>query len=145
MMQQTFYDFPAAFEILKDKRPLLVCDNAFDFLKIKIPCDYSRFSDFTPNPLYEDAKKGIKVLRKNKCDFIVAIGGGSSIDTAKSIKYYNHVNTRQNKEQKIIIKQAFTHNIDHIEFRLESITVSPDNVQFFLFHLQFISAIQNRT
>jgi alcohol dehydrogenase class IV len=89
-MQQTFYDY-SAFEIIRDKKPLLVCDNAFDFLDIELPCDFVRFSDFQPNPLYEDVKKGVKVLRKNKCDFIVAIGGGSSIDTAKSIKYYNHV------------------------------------------------------
>ena len=89
-MQQTFYDF-SAFEILKDKKPLLVCDGAFDSFGIQLPCEYVRFSGFTSNPLYEDAKAGVKILRKNKCDFIVAIGGGSSIDTAKGIKYYNHV------------------------------------------------------
>ena len=89
-MQQTFYDF-SAFELLKEKRPLLVCDGAFDSFDIKLPCEYIRFSDFTSNPLYEDAKAGVKILRKNRCNFIVAIGGGSSIDTAKGIKYYNHV------------------------------------------------------
>ena len=89
-MQQTFFDY-SAFEIIKDKKPLLVCDNAFDSFDIKLPCEYTRFSNFTSNPLYEDARAGVKVLRNNKCDFIVAIGGGSSIDTAKSIKYYNHV------------------------------------------------------
>ena len=90
-MQQTFYDFSAAFEILKDKKPLLVCDNAFDFLKIELPCGYVRFSDFTSNPLLDDARKGAKILRKSKCDFIVAIGGGSSIDTAKCVKYLNRM------------------------------------------------------
>ncbi|MGI6089868.1 MAG: phosphonoacetaldehyde reductase [Saccharofermentanales bacterium] len=90
-MQQTFYDF-SAFELLKDKKPLLVCDDAFDSFGIEFPCEVTRFSDFTSNPDYEDIKSGVKVLRKNKCDFIVAIGGGSSIDTAKSIKYYNHIN-----------------------------------------------------
>ena len=89
-MQQTFHDF-SAFELLKDKKPLLVCDGAFDSFGITLPCAFTRFSDFKPNPLYEDAKAGVKLLRKNKCDFIVAVGGGSSIDTAKGIKYYNHV------------------------------------------------------
>ena len=89
-MQQVYNDF-SAFEIIKDKKPLLVCDDAFDFLEIDLPCEFVRFSDFKSNPLYEDIKAGVKVLRKNKCDFIVAIGGGSSIDTAKGIKYYNHV------------------------------------------------------
>jgi len=89
-MQQTFHDF-SAFEILQDKKPFLVCDGAFDYLNIDLPGEFIRFSDFTSNPLYEDARAGARFLRKNKCDFIVAIGGGSSIDTAKGIKYYNHV------------------------------------------------------
>jgi len=91
VMQQTFYDF-SAFEILRDKRPLLVCDDAFDSFGIELPCECARFSGFRPNPLYEDARAGARVLRGNKCDFILAIGGGSSIDTAKSVKYYNYVN-----------------------------------------------------
>ena len=77
--------------MLKDKKPLLVCDDAFDALGIDIPYPYVRFSGFSSNPVDKDAKAGAKVLKKNKCDFIVAIGGGSSIDTAKCIKYYNHI------------------------------------------------------
>ncbi|MCL1828003.1 MAG: phosphonoacetaldehyde reductase [Oscillospiraceae bacterium] len=88
-MQQTFTDF-SALEILKDKRPLLVCDGAFDSFGIDFPGEVTRFSDFSPNPIYEDIKAGVKILRKYKCDYIVAVGGGSSIDTAKGIKYYNH-------------------------------------------------------
>jgi len=90
-MQQTFYDF-SAFELLKDKKPFLVCDSAFDSFGIKLPCEIIRFSDFSSNPRYEDIKAGVRILRKNKCNFILTIGGGSSIDTAKGIKYYNHVN-----------------------------------------------------
>ncbi|NLL91132.1 MAG: phosphonoacetaldehyde reductase [Ruminococcaceae bacterium] len=90
-MQQIFYDF-SAFEILKDKNPLLVCDDAFDSFGIKFPCKVIRFSDFTSNPIYEDIQSGVKVLRNNKCDFIVAVGGGSSIDTAKAIKYHYGIN-----------------------------------------------------
>ena len=90
-MQQVFHDL-SALEICKGKRPLLVCDGAFDAFGVALPCEAVRFSGFTPNPRYEDVKAGVKALRKNKCDFIVAIGGGSSMDTAKGIKYYNHVN-----------------------------------------------------
>jgi alcohol dehydrogenase class IV len=91
MMQQTFYDF-SAFGMLKNKNPLLVCDNAFDTLGIDLPFDFFRFSDFQTNPLYEDARNGARVLKKNKCDFIIAIGGGSSIDTAKCVKYFGMKN-----------------------------------------------------
>ena len=90
-MQKTFYDFQSAFEVLENRKPLLVCDDAFDFLKIELPCEYVRFSGFTPNPLCEEIKMGARMLRKNKCDFIMAIGGGSSIDAAKVIKYYNRI------------------------------------------------------
>jgi len=91
-MQQTFYDY-SAFEILKGKKPLLVCDGVFDLLDIDLPCEFLRFSDFTANPLYKDALKGAEVLRKNKCNFILAIGGGSSIDTAKCVKYLSRENS----------------------------------------------------
>ena len=86
-MQQIFHDF-SAFEMLKTKKPLLVCDGAFDSFGIELPCEYVRFSGFTSNPRYEDAVAGAGVLTQNGCDFIVAIGGGSSIDTAKAIKHY---------------------------------------------------------
>jgi alcohol dehydrogenase class IV len=89
-MQLIFNDF-SAFETLIGKRPLLVCDNAFDLLDIKLPFNYIRFSEFTSNPAYEDIQKGVNALLKNDCDFIIAIGGGSSIDVAKSIKYYSEV------------------------------------------------------
>ncbi len=90
-MQQTFYDF-SAFELLKNRKPLLVCDSAFDSFGIEFPCKVTRFNDFTSNPTLEDIQLGVKVLKESNCDFIVAIGGGSSIDTAKAIKYYNGVN-----------------------------------------------------
>ena len=75
------------------KRPLLVCDGAYDFLFVKnyienLNYDFVKFSDFTPNPLYEDIIKGVKLFNENECDFIISIGGGSAIDVAKCIKLY---------------------------------------------------------
>jgi len=90
-MQQYFDDF-SAFELLADKKPLLVCDNVFDSFGIELPCEHIRFSGFTSNPVYEDAINGATILLNNSCDFIVVVGGGSSIDTAKVIKYYSRVN-----------------------------------------------------
>jgi len=87
-MQQTFYDFKAL-EILNGKKPLLVCDDAFDAFGIKLPCKHVIFSGFTSNPRYEDVKSGVGFLKSNKCDIIVAIGGGSCIDAAKCIKYHS--------------------------------------------------------
>lgn len=47
-----------------------------------------RFSDFEENPKYEDALRGTKVFLDSGCDLIVAIGGGSAMDTAKLISAF---------------------------------------------------------
>ena len=47
-----------------------------------------RFSNFQPNPLYDNVQDGVKLFREEKCDAIIAIGGGSAIDVAKCIKQY---------------------------------------------------------
>ncbi len=69
----------------------LVCDSSFPFLNIKEDIEnmgvpYVMFSDFTPNPLYEQVCKGIDLFQITKCDSLVAVGGGSAIDVAKCIK-----------------------------------------------------------
>lgn len=72
---------------------LLVCDSSFPFLNIKdniehMDVPYVLFNDFTPNPLYEDVCKGVDLFQITKCDTILAVGGGSSMDVAKCIKLY---------------------------------------------------------
>jgi alcohol dehydrogenase class IV len=69
----------------------LVVDSSFPFLNIKERIEKLKiqkvvFSDFTPNPVYEDVCKGIDLLKAEKCDVILAVGGGSAIDVAKCIK-----------------------------------------------------------
>ncbi len=46
---------------------------------------YEIFSDVKPNPTVSNVKNGIEAFKAADADFIVAIGGGSSIDTAKGI------------------------------------------------------------
>lgn len=73
------------------RKLFMVIDSAYPFLNIKerieeITVSKVTFSDFTPNPLYEDVCKGIDLFLKENCDAILAVGGGSSIDVAKCIK-----------------------------------------------------------
>ena len=49
----------------------------------KIP--YVVYTDIQANPSIENVKGGVKMFKAEKCDAIVAIGGGSSMDTAKAI------------------------------------------------------------
>lgn len=46
---------------------------------------YSVFDDIPTEPTVEYVDKGIKAYRNDKCDCLLAIGGGSAIDTAKAI------------------------------------------------------------
>ena len=69
----------------------VVCDSSYPFLNIKPTIEnmgtpHVLFSDFTPNPVYEDVCKGIDLFQITKCDTLLAVGGGSAIDVAKCIK-----------------------------------------------------------
>ena len=69
----------------------VVCDSSYPFLNIKSDVEnmgtpHVLFSDFTPNPLYEQVCKGIELFQITRCDSILAVGGGSAIDVAKCIK-----------------------------------------------------------
>ena len=46
---------------------------------------YEIFSDIKPNPTIENVQHGVKVFKECGADCLVAIGGGSSMDTAKAI------------------------------------------------------------
>ena len=46
---------------------------------------YSVFSDIKPNPTIENVQNGVEAFKAAGADCIVAIGGGSSMDTAKAI------------------------------------------------------------
>jgi len=54
----------------------------FEFIK---EYEHIRFFDFKINPKIEDIKKGINLFNREKCDFVIGIGGGSVMDIAKSI------------------------------------------------------------
>ena len=46
---------------------------------------YEVFSDIKPNPTIENVQNGVEAFKAADADCIVAIGGGSSMDTAKAI------------------------------------------------------------
>ena len=50
-----------------------------------------KFSDFQPNPFYENVLDGVALFRDRHCDVIVAVGGGSAMDVAKAIKGYSQM------------------------------------------------------
>ena len=76
------------------KRPIVFSDPALvelgvakkvtsllDAAKVK----YALFSDIKPNPTIQNVKAGVKAFKAAKADVIIALGGGSSMDTAKAV------------------------------------------------------------
>ena len=90
-------------------RPMLVCGKkSFEALGINafmrsLPVTFIRFSDFAPNPVYESAVKGVEVLRENRCDFVLAIGGGSAIDTAKCVRRFAGMDVKRNYLEQTVV------------------------------------------
>lgn len=48
--------------------------------------EFSVFDGVRPNPDESDVEAGLQAFKDEKCDSLIALGGGSSIDTAKIIK-----------------------------------------------------------
>lgn len=46
---------------------------------------YELYSDIKPNPTIENVQTGVAAYRSSGADYIIAIGGGSSMDTAKAV------------------------------------------------------------
>jgi len=46
---------------------------------------YEVYSDIKPNPTIENVQNGVEAFKASGADYIIAIGGGSSMDTAKAI------------------------------------------------------------
>lgn len=46
---------------------------------------YELYSNFKPNPTIENVQTGVEAFKNAGTDYLIAIGGGSSMDTAKAI------------------------------------------------------------
>ncbi len=70
------------------------------------------FDKILPNPILDHVMEGAKLLKDNGCDFIVGLGGGSSIDSAKSIAlmatnpgdYWDYIGTGSGKGKELVNK-----------------------------------------
>lgn len=47
--------------------------------------EYELYSDIKPNPTIQNVQHGVEAFKKAAADYIIAIGGGSSMDTSKAI------------------------------------------------------------
>ena len=53
--------------------------------KVTDVLDYEIYSNIKPNPTIENVQTGVAAFKASGADYIIAIGGGSSMDTAKAV------------------------------------------------------------
>lgn len=91
MAQEILWGADHLAPLLKDGRCFLIHGNSFCHLPI-YPyfqhLDYVEFTNFSPNPTYEQVCEALKVFQRSGCDRIMAVGGGSAIDVAKCVKRF---------------------------------------------------------
>lgn len=89
----------------KIKKIFLVCGGSikkltigkyFNGLDKRIGVKVIKFSNFKPNPLYESVVEGVSFFKSERCDCIIAVGGGSAIDVAKCVKLYSNMDENKN-------------------------------------------------
>ena len=61
-----------------------VTQKVLDVLE-KAGLDYELYSNIKPNPTIENVQSGVAAFQAAGADYIIAIGGGSSMDTAKGV------------------------------------------------------------
>lgn len=113
--QNEFEELDAYLKHAHANRIFLVCEDVirmmqigqyFDELEARMGIGVVRFTDFSPNPLYDSVVAGVKLFHETGCDFIAAVGGGSAMDVAKCIKLYSNMNDHENYlSQKVVPNQ----------------------------------------
>jgi len=89
-------DLSVGCKTLEIKNPLFVSDKdliALPMVKnivLKIKKSFGQlsiFSNFSGNPIGENVEEGVLEFKKNKCDGVIAFGGGSGLDVGKAIAF----------------------------------------------------------
>ncbi len=98
--ETAYHGYGAINEIVTEARArgfkkAFVCTDA-DLIKFKVATkvtdlldkeglDYVVFSDIKQNPTIENVQNGVKAFKNAGADYIISIGGGSAMDTAKAV------------------------------------------------------------
>ncbi len=89
-------DLSEACKNLKISNPLFVTDKDLINLEMtkniifEVKKKFSTlaiFSNFSGNPIGENVEEGVLEFKKNKCDGVIAFGGGSGLDVGKAIAF----------------------------------------------------------
>ena len=101
MLNQTSYHGAGAIQEIANEakahgfKKAFVCSDP-DLVKFKVTAkvtdiltanglDYELYSDIKANPTIQNVQHGVQAFKDSGADYLIAIGGGSSMDTAKAI------------------------------------------------------------
>lgn len=101
MLNETFYHGSGAIQEIATEakahgfKKALVCSDP-DLIKFGVTAkvtdildknglEYELYSEIKPNPTIDNVKHGVETFKKSGADYLIAIGGGSSMDTSKAI------------------------------------------------------------
>lgn len=111
-----FNNYPDIFKKInfRNYRILIVCTksflNSYVINDIKnISDNVYVFSNFSPNPTVDNVKEAINCFKKNKCNFIISLGGGSAIDIAKCVKAWINLDSKKDYFKQNIIANDILH------------------------------------
>lgn len=85
-------ELPAWLERRGVRHPLVVTDAglpstaAFELFQRACQGRYPVFAGVQPNPREEDVQAAAEAFRQHRCDSVVALGGGSALDTGKALR-----------------------------------------------------------
>ena len=101
MLNETSYHGSGAIQTIATEakahgfKKALVCSDP-DLIKFQVTAkvtdildknglEYEIYSEIKPNPTIDNVKHGVETFKKSGADYLIAIGGGSSMDTSKAI------------------------------------------------------------
>lgn len=99
------HSFRRIFLVAGSSFPKLPIGEELQELFSELGISFYHFSDFRPNPRLEEVEEGIKAFSAFHGDSILAVGGGSALDTAKCIKLFTGLS-----KEKSYLEQKFREN-----------------------------------
>ena len=107
-----------AFMVTTPDAPLVPLYNRVKAILAAANIEVIHFDQVEPNPSAEMIERGFELLKNNPCDFVLAVGGGSSIDTAKTIAFTNG-------QEKIDWQELLSFGSPYVDYPSYSETVLP--------------------
>ena len=99
------HSFRRTFLVAGSSFPKLPVGEELQELFSELGISFYHFSDFRPNPRLEEVEEGIKAFSAFHGDSILAVGGGSALDTAKCIKLFTGLS-----KEKSYLEQKYREN-----------------------------------